>query len=67
MSFTITIDSVDRTSSVQAKSFRKRDVLNQQVDTAQFDVKKNTDRLPLPLPSVNQSQSYVTAPLFLAG
>lgn len=40
MSFTVTINGTDRTSSIQAKSFRKRDVLNQQVDTCQFDIKK---------------------------
>lgn len=40
MSFTVTINGTNRTSSIQAKSFRKRDVLNQQVDTCQFDVKK---------------------------
>lgn len=40
MSFTITIDSTDRTSSVVFNSFRKRDILNQQVDTCQFDIRK---------------------------
>lgn len=40
MSFTVTINGTDRTSSIQAKSLRKRDVLNQQVDTCSFDVKK---------------------------
>lgn len=40
MSFTITINGIDRTTSIQADSFRKRDVLNQQVDTCSFVVRK---------------------------
>lgn len=40
MAFTVSIDSIDRTSSVVFNSFRKRDVLNQQVDTAEFVVRK---------------------------
>ncbi|MER0170347.1 MAG: hypothetical protein DU489_07035 [Nitrosomonas sp.] len=40
MTFVVTIDGTDRTSSVQFKSFRKRDVLNQQADSCEFDVKK---------------------------
>jgi hypothetical protein len=40
MSFTITINSTDRTANVQWKSFRKRDNLNQQVDECTFEVWK---------------------------
>lgn len=40
MSFTITIDGVDRTSNVSFPSFKKRDVINQQVDTCDFIIKK---------------------------
>lgn len=40
MTFVVTIDGTDRTSSVDYGSFRKRDILNQQVDTCQFDIKK---------------------------
>ena len=40
MSFTVTINSVDRTSSIKKGSFSKRDVLNQQVDTCAFEVRK---------------------------
>jgi hypothetical protein len=40
MSFTVTINGTNRTSSIVASSFRKRDVLNQQIDTANFSVRK---------------------------
>lgn len=40
MSFAITIDGVDKTSSIQWKTFRKRDNLNQQVDKCTFEVWK---------------------------
>jgi hypothetical protein len=40
MSFTVTINSVDRTASVQAYTFRKRDILNNQVDSCTFKVWK---------------------------
>lgn len=40
MSFTITINGTDRTTSIKSDSFRKRDVLNQQVDTCSFVVRK---------------------------
>ncbi len=40
MSFVITINGVDRTSSVEAGSLRKSDTLNQQVDTLELSVNK---------------------------
>jgi hypothetical protein len=40
MSFTITIGGTNRTGTIKAGSFRKRDVLNQQVDTCSFVVRK---------------------------
>lgn len=40
MSFAVTIDAVDRTTSVVFKTLRKTDNLNQQVDVLQFDVTK---------------------------
>lgn len=40
MSFAVTINSVDRTTSVVFPSLRKRDNLNQQVDTLEFTVRK---------------------------
>jgi len=40
MSFAITIDSTDRTTSVLVDSFRKRDIINNQVDSCTFLVRK---------------------------
>jgi hypothetical protein len=40
MSFTVTIDTVDRTSLVVFNSIRKTDNLNQAVDQLEFDIKK---------------------------
>lgn len=40
MSFSITIDSTDRTSNVQWRTFRKRDNLNAQVDQCSFEIWK---------------------------
>lgn len=48
MSFAITIDAVDRTSSVVFKSLRKVDNLNQQVDTLQFTIRKYGDLTYVP-------------------
>jgi hypothetical protein len=40
MAFTVTIDSIDRTSSVLAGSLKKTDNLNQQVDNLNFTIRK---------------------------
>lgn len=40
MAFTVTINSVDRTSSVAFNSIKKTDNLNQQVDTLELTIKK---------------------------
>lgn len=48
MAFVITIDGVDRTSKVSAKTFRKRDNLNQQVDTCTFKVNRKGSETYVP-------------------
>jgi hypothetical protein len=40
MAFAITIGGVDKTTTVTFKTFRKRDNLNQQVDTCTFDINR---------------------------
>lgn len=40
MSFSLTIDGVDKTTSVSFKTLRKRDNLNQQVDTCTFQINR---------------------------
>ena len=48
MSFTITIDGTDRTDSIDWKNFRKRDVLNQQVDECSFELLKYGSKTYVP-------------------
>lgn len=48
MALTITINGVDRTSDIQWRNFRKRDVLNQQVDELSFQIKKYGTHTYLP-------------------
>jgi hypothetical protein len=48
MSFAVTINSVDRSSSVVFNSLRKTDNLNAQVDVLEFDIRKSGDLTYVP-------------------
>jgi hypothetical protein len=50
MSLVVTINSVDRSSSVVFNSLRKTDNLNQQVDVLEFDIRKAGDLTYVPVP-----------------